>query len=370
MTDSTPNPGAFEPCTAIEFSAKTLTDDSQANEAHIRRRLLKIVSIFVLSLSIIASASSHTLCAQPFKKDLGIKGLELPWLHSIITSGSFPFGFVIWLIIARGKIEVPSWARWRSYAVLAFFNAADILFGSFALNILPAAQYAILRGSSLIFVVILSKVMTRKQFNIWQYTAVGLMSVAVVLMTITDTTDPEKRRELLDLSGNKVWGIFAAITGSVFVSLLSVATQKLFAADQSKGDLQFVCQINCCQSFLATVMLLPIAFFTEEFHSLSTNLATISAAGFMPKMLWLLAGMSISAPIMLFANIGLTSVTSATFARSLGGPRRIVIIVMSWLLFNQEINVLTAIAALFMTLSLGIYIYGGHRLQQSKQSSK
>jgi drug/metabolite transporter (DMT)-like permease len=218
---------------------------------------------------------------------------------------------------------------------------------------------------------------TNKKFNLWQCKwlyctivavlnlvsdlSVTMMAVALGLVGFNPTSVHKNVS-----TADHVYGLFCATAGAIFVSILSVMTQKLFATEQSKGNLTFVCEINTCQTFLATLLILPVACFSKEFRDLPGQIEVIRAAGKLPTMIGLLAGMAIASPFMLFTNIGLTSFSSATYARSLGGPKRLACVLLGWAIFHEEITVYHIVAAILLFLALGVYIYGGHLLQESK----
>jgi hypothetical protein len=193
-----------------------------------------------------------------------------------------------------------------------------------------------------------------------------MMTVALALIGFNPQSD---RGSAQTSTFEHYFGFAAAVAGSVFVSILSVLTQKLFASEQSKGDLTFICQINTCQSFLSTLIVLP-CFLVKEFGSLA-DLYPQLVANDKATMFWsLLLAMWVASPMMLFTNIGLTSFSSATFSRSLGGPKLVVCVALGHWIFGDPLNGYTIGAAVLLFVSLGIYIYGGYRLQESKNDKR
>lgn len=332
------------------------------------RPLFKAALLVLLAMGVIGAGASHTLCAQPFKNDLGIKNLSAPWFFTIVTMMSFPLPVIAWLITTGGKFQIPNFrSRMLNFLLLAFLDAANTGFGSVGLDIMSAASYSICRGACLVFTMILSLLLTKKKFNKWHYSGVFLMCLAVL---VTALASDDTGREHQATVSQTVWATTACLMSSFFVALLSVLTQKLFADENTKFDLEFICQLQAFQSMFSFFMTLPILFMFDEWREWPSMLEGIRSSGHMLNFVWLTIGMFISRPLMLFSNIGATSLSSATYVRCLGGPRRLFIIVVAWLVQNQIPNNSILFAALAMTLSLAVYVYGGVILKRAKKTMR
>ncbi|CEO98980.1 Sugar phosphate transporter domain-containing protein [Plasmodiophora brassicae] len=328
-----------------------------------RNRFAHNVILVIMSCVLIAAGSMHTLAAQPLKTVGGKTKVKYTWLLALLTY-SFPVSLVIWIIINRGRPEMPSKIMWKRCAFLGLLDAIGISLGSYALSTLPAIVYTILGGSSLIFVVLISLVSTTKSFHIVQYAGVVLMTIAVTVVGLSGTSQSTSIG-----TNEQALGVVACLVSSVSISLLCVLTQKMFAVEQAKGDLQFAWQLNICQSMFATLYILPLACFSAEFSELPRAFEAIREAGNMPTFVTVCILIVMAAPAQRFCNVAVTSFSSATLARSLTGPRRVVIMVVSFKLFGEEITRWKVIAAALMLVSLGIYMYGGYIVQRSKSNS-
>ena len=279
----------------------------------------------------------------------------------------WPFPFIAWYFTSNGTFEMPNktW-RLKAFFFLAFLDAGNTALGSVGLAGMSAAAYQIIRGACLIFTMGLSLMLTKKKFNIWHYVGVGLMFLAVVITAVTeDNKGSDSKATLSQTIVNTTCTIFS----SLFVSLLSVMTQKLFTDENSKGSFNFVCQIQSWQSLFSFMMTLPMLLIVGEWRDWGAAVDSISEQGNMTLFVFLSLGMFISRPLMLFSNIACTSLSSATYVRALGGPKKLFIIIASYLLFSQRPPTPTLIATVFMTISLGIYVYGGVKLQREKRAA-
>lgn len=217
----------------------------------------------------------------------------MPRFLCFITMASFPIPVLMWLFLSKER-RLPPLPRMRAYLFLAILDAFNTALGmvtrtvaiftnqatnylhvQIGLTALPAATFTIIKGSSIVFVVILSKIFTQKRFNRFHYIGVLLMTVGVAWMSLSATKKANKSGSVADT----IASVTCCLGSAFFMAMLGVAQQVLLGEEKKKGGLDVVLQFNAFHSTLCFVALLPFIFWSEEYLQWPFYFESIRSSG-------------------------------------------------------------------------------------------
>ena len=157
--------------------------------------------------------------------------------------------------------------------------------------------------------------------------------------------------------------------GSICVGLLGVVGYSMFVNQNVKGDFVMICEQNAMQSTLMFILLLPILASNEAAGWLEV-FADVSESGRTSTMVAYSLGLFFARPLTLFSCIGVMAFASASLVGTLGGPRRLLVIILAFIIFNESASAPKLVSVACLCVALGIYAYGGHRLQLEKEKEE
>ncbi|CEP03451.1 Sugar phosphate transporter domain-containing protein [Plasmodiophora brassicae] len=339
--------------------------------------------LVVLSVMEIGGRAMSTLIAQPLKFHVagGNVPLSIPMMHSMLESGSFILSLLAWVsfsLYRRGRVTIDNWRyRVKVYALMGLLDCVSGVSGSIGLNILPASIFTLLGSTAIVFSIILSRVFTNKKFTLWHYAAVVLtVSSVVFLFASMDDTTRNPRDvvispdAILEQPVSQVVAFLCCLMSAFLIALIGVLNYVFFKHEQVKYDLAIILENNAIQSTFVFAFLLPVVLSSKEFSLWGTVYKRIQLNGQTPLFTGVCVGIFLSRPLTLFSSVATTAFSSAVLTRALGGPRRLVVMVMSALIFGDPMPALKLLSAAFMFFSTLIYVVGGYKLQKQEALQK
>ncbi|XXQ36582.1 Sugar phosphate transporter domain-containing protein [Plasmodiophora brassicae] len=126
--------------------------------------------------------------------------------------------------------------------------------------------------------------------------------------------------------------------------------------------MRLVLETNAIQSFLVFVIVVPVTIAYAPGEAWPSMYSRIQLAGRFAPFFAIVVGMFLARPLALFSTCSLTAIASGILPRLLGGPRRVIVILVSVLSgLPDELSFGNQVSAMLMLVSLGLHLYASLR---------
>eukprot|EP00474_Spongospora_subterranea_P010820 CRZ11278.1 hypothetical protein [Spongospora subterranea] len=257
-------------------------------------------------------------------------------------------------------------SRIREYLLIGLIDGGHIILQSFALNSLPSSIYVLLKGSGIVFSVVLSKIVVKKVFLLQHWIAVMIMIISTVSVAICTPNDKGS-----DAATEFYSGVAYCLSSCFVVSLLGVIQQKMMSKHKSADEtIDIIAEANFAQSVLVAIIVLPATLISGEWTSWSDIATRLSDDQQLAPFLGYCTAILLARSLSVFAAMGITSFASAMFSRAYGGVRQSLQVIALSLVLHEGFHWSKSISIVLSAVAFAVYIWAGYLLQQRKKSAE
>ncbi|GIQ82175.1 dynein heavy chain 1, axonemal, partial [Kipferlia bialata] len=247
----------------------------------------------------------------------------------------------------------------RRYGILGALDGVHTLLQSVGLNYLPGSVYTLVKSSTLVFNLCLSRIIIGKRFTAHNVVSVVVVSSGIALMGLQPDEAPDP----------VVPGIYTVAlictVGAAFVNALqTVLAEVLMATDsegghhQSRTKAQAVSEASFYNGFISFAVVLPVGLVLGLHESWSG----------LPTMYWVASwGVALVKQLGYICKFQVCQLVSALFAGIIDMLRRVVVILTCLVVFNEELTWQKLCSVTIVCLGFGVYMHGVAQTSKKKR---
>lgn len=239
----------------------------------------------------------------------------------------------------RRSLKKTYWGQYMSMGTLTF---TITILRNISVNSIPGSTFSLLISTSILFNIVLSKLLLKKVFTYWHLAAAAFCLASALSIGIT-TTDPAD-----------VFGILAAVAAAFFIAVMNVS-QEYIQPTWDNYNVRIV-ELTIVSSLIASIFTVVYGTFTREMTEWSP---AILAATRTPEGLTLVTCISCLLPILKllvrntkYATIKHSNAFFFEFAQSSGA---LLGSIANILAFREPWGIGYAIAIVLMAISFALY---------------
>ncbi|KAJ6240840.1 hypothetical protein M0813_23938 [Anaeramoeba flamelloides] len=317
------------------------------------------------SLGFVVLNSAPTILVKYLNEYLNI---VFPWFTVMLLTGGWPinmFFFFVRYIKRKGRHKLSRWS-FGAYAFLGFLDATRMSLMSFGMNYLSGSTYMVLKGTNVIFVVIMTKMfLPNRVLMPLHWLSVVFFAGSMGVLAIGGEEDHTHQTTS---KNHFLIGFLCTITSTFVNSVQSIIAEKYFRK-LKKNHRSFtraseLASFNGLFSFIFA-SILPFAVGEHQ-----QWIRTFSSQSFHNKhKIFILACLGIlvsSQPSYLF-KFSLTDFISAFYVAILNMIRRLLVVILCVLLYNESLGWSKIVSIILMMIGFVMYLHASRKVKKNRQ---
>ncbi|KAJ3452572.1 hypothetical protein M0813_03067 [Anaeramoeba flamelloides] len=330
-----------------------------------KKRYRPTIVAICSSLGFVLLNSAPTLVVKYLNEYLHI---VFPWFTVMLLTGGWPinlFFFIVRYMKRKSRHKLSRWS-FGAYAFLGFLDALRMSLMSFGMNYLSGSTYMVLKGTNVIFVVIMTKMFLPNRV------LMPLHWLSVVFfagsMGVLAVGGEENQSHHTTSKNYFLIGFICTITSSFVNSAQSIIAEKYFRKLKKDGRsftrASELASFNGLFSFLFA-SILPFAVGEHQ-----QWIKTFSSQSFQNKhIIFIVCCLLIfasSQPSYLF-KFSLTDFLSAFFVAILNMIRRLLVVILCVILYNESFGWSKIVSIVLMMIGFVLYLYASRNAKKIQQ---
>ena len=293
------------------------------------------------------SSAGETLAVKSLNYNVS---LVLPAYTALLSNQLWVLMLPIYLMQYKERRSLKE-TYWSQYILMGCLTFTITILRNISVNVMPGSVFSILISTSILFNIVLSKLLLKRVFTYWHMGAAAFCLASAFSIGIASLfTNQEEVRG----ADYKV-GITTAIAAAFFIAIMSVS-QEYIQPTWDNYNVRIV-ELTIASSLIATILTVIYGTFAKE---MTVWAPQIEAATQTRDGLILVAGVSCALPVLKllvrntkYATIKNSSAFFFEFAQAAGS---LVGSVANVLVFQEPWGVGYIVAIVLMAISFGLYI--------------
>ncbi|KAJ3424828.1 hypothetical protein M0813_04373 [Anaeramoeba flamelloides] len=315
------------------------------------------------SLSFLVLYSTQTILIKYLNEKLGI---VFPWMTVLLLTGGWPINMIIWVVryIKRKSVHALSWSYIGAYACLGLMDAVRMSLMSFGLNYLSGGTYMVLKGTNAIFTVIMTKIFLkhRRIINL-HWLSVAFFTLSMSILAVGGSKENESENDEQSSSEYLV-GFICTITSSIANSAQSVIAEKYFRKLKKGRSFTRAAEVAAFNGLFSFLFSCILPFAVGEHHLWINTYSDDSFDGKRTTFIVFCVLIACSKQFGYLFKFSLTDFISAFYVSVLDMCRRVIVVILCVILFNEPFGWSKILSLCLMLVGFGVYLFASRKVKQ------